>query len=400
MSSIISSSVKFACDVRHFASNGATFKRITLVLPVDFVQSLCKSDCFVVDSEINRPEVKNRNGTAELYKSSADDGLSLGQFSGYMLSLPSSLPEETLLLTASEVRAMFSVAYPVFITEAGHRTRWLRFLPNMVSDTPISITFLVSDNVPLLKAKVQEEFGRINLNVCAAKSGEILRALSPEANRKECVDMFAKLIKDYFPKQKDPRSVSVAMCSACVNTLATKDFSKLHLKDSVVVDSKTIAVSEAARDYIQSIANMLEEIFGALRRRASSTLVKPQALLDAEVAYRSAKKGAAKNDARDVLENAKTLFKETATAHKHLVKVICNLTFNLHIIGPILYGLVKVEKDIALNAIHAFFSNSTGATEWENNLAGVIAADSVGRSYTESRYKAGWANIMLFVPPS
>ena len=374
--------------------NGVKITRGYVYVPVSKVQSMVKNNCIIVDKDINREEVKKRNGTADEYSDSADNNMSLGQFAGY-----TTLSDDKVIIHMEngDFESLFTPEHPLLITEGGHRTRWLMSLQTITSDNRISFTFVCgsSADTDTLRKLVGKEFWRLNLNVCVTVAGEMLRSDTPEETRKRCIDALTTLIESYFPKTPNKRANRTSICDAIVNCVVKNDFTKLHTKLSIVNDRATISVDDSAKDRLVAIVEKLKTVCDYLREKVPVDIPTPQSLLDADAAVKNAR-GDAKKAAKDVLRDEKEKFKASKNEHKQMRTKVEGMVFQLDLIGPFLYGIMK-EENTCVDVLKRWVDACVRTTEsWNRCMSLVTDPTTAARSYTEERYAVGWTAIKQY----
>ena len=341
----------------------------------------------------NRPEVKTRKGSAAEYASSTRTNVSLGQFLGY-----TEMPYTSVLKTIKEhphsIETLFTKEFPLSVSEGGHRTRWTAECEE--SDAPIALSFLACDDNEHLMSTVRKEFEIVNNNVCPLKAGEIVNAFVMDNERSTCVEMLKTLVQRHCPKTKNDRCHRVAIANAVVNTVCSRDFSKLHQKHSAIEDTKHITPSTADTDTIRRVVDSLGRVLTHVEECTPKDLPKPAELEAAERALKQAKGREAKEAAENTLRGLKYNFKDECEEAKKMHKLTSSLRFDLDLFGPLLYGLLNAEsQEIAVSSINRWFDVCIRSQEsWERCMSSVTTSTTSTRYYDENRFKSGWTKIV------
>lgn len=351
-----------------------------------------------VIAPFNREEVAKRAGNSREYQSSAESNISLGLFLGY-----SAMPLVDALIMADrvtrndELDMLFTLEFPLYISEGGHRSRWLDDCED--NDAPIGISILVGDNAEAVEEKAKEEYRIVNTSMSALNAGEIQRALPTDPQREIIRRMFMDHINEFCPETKAERESRSIIINALINTLETGNFSKLHTKKSTVDDTREIEVTPETTVDAQVIVSELDRVRNHLTSLIPSEIGEPQSLIDARNAFRDAPRNSAeKEEAGLRLEEEKTAFKELKKTRKALQKKNSKIVFDLDLYGPILYGLYGAHDagDIstATQTINRWFEKCVQSPEeWDTQFREVMRSTSTARSYTEDRYRIGWNKI-------
>jgi hypothetical protein len=421
--------VEIDIDVLQMA-DGTTEVRIWMFLDPKRMRQMIMDKRIKVDAEINRDEVTKRPGNANSYGHSAENNTSLGQFAGH-----TNMSAENVIAYALEgnLLSLATTEFPFLITEGGHRTRWLERLEEarLSGNNRIALSILASTDPASRKRHVSEEFQTLNLEVAPARAGEVIRSIMPSDLRKACVDALEALFNEFFAKTDKKRGSWPALCNATINAVAEEDMSKLHLKSTLVKDTKAIDITQDKHDAVIVIVSKLRDLFRHLRESSRAAVPKSQELVDAEAAvntlpakhhqlvgaeaalaaastreksaakevvkreknvYSEAKKVALKN-AKDEVKRLTAEHKEEENRRSSIAKSVNGLRYELDVIGPILYGLIT-EGDDAIATIKAWMNRLLVSREaYDRGMRLVTESGTAARSYTEARYQQGWATI-------
>lgn len=352
----------------------------------------------IVLAPFNRDEVMKRPGSSSEYQASAEENISLGLFLGYSeRALVEALLAADRVVREEDLGILFTVEFPLYISEGGHRSRWLEDCED--SDAPIGISFLLGDDAESVQEKAKKEFLIVNTKQCPANAGEVQRVLPKDPQRDIAQQAVNEHIDEFCPETKKDREYRRMVTNAVINMVETGDFAKLHTKKSTVEDTRTITVSPETVTDTRVLMSALDGARNYLSSLIPSEFAEPQSLIDARTAFSTAPRNSAQREAAgQVVEDEKARFNEFKKMAKALQKRNSKIVFDLDFYGPLLYGLygahVNGNLPEATQTIKRWFEKCVASPEaWKEQFNAVTSAVSTARSYDEARYRAGWNKI-------
>ncbi len=397
-SPFLAAEYKMIFNIFSVQENGHKFVRLSAFISMRTIKKLRREGRIVL-APFNRDEVTKRAGNSKEYQASAEENISLGLFLGY-----SDMPVVDALLAADRVLSeddlgrLFTLEHPLYISEGGHRLRWLDECEE--SGAPIAVSFLLGDDAEAVREiKAKKEFYLHNTRQCPANAGEVQRVLPTDPQREIAQRVLNEHITEFCPATKSDRENKRMITNAIVNAFETKNFAKLHTKKSTVEDTRTIVVSPETVTDIQVITNELDMARNYLTSLIPSESAEPQSLIDARNAFSASPRNSPEREAAArVVEEEKAKFKATKKMARALQKRNSKILFELDLYGPLLYGLYGAHDNgnvsEATQTIKRWFEKCVSSPEvWDELFAEVTRATSTARSFTEVRYRAGWNAI-------
>lgn len=391
------------CHLYLTHNNGIAVLRVTFTLSVKEYRELKATGCIQVWEE-NRDEVKSHKGNAKMYNESSKKNISLGQYLGFSKMSMDSIKKHAC---DGDIKKLFTPENPLYVSEGGHRTRWIDTCED--TDAPITISFISCDNETLRERLVREEFALINTLAAIATTGETLPAITAQCNDKRNDSI--KLIHDFLEKYEfamvDDRGKHNEIENAMINAIRSGNLKMLHTKASIANDVKKCEIDEATLERCKRVVGALDEIYAHVAILAPEPAEEPKSLKEARM---RAEELAGKKGVKAAQAALKKEEKSFSEANGHVTSYNAILTklrvCDLQFLGPLMYGFLSEntcddEKKLAqaVKNVKDWFTKSMLNQELEDRFMLATAPLPGARSFTEERYKVGWSKIISYIKP-
>jgi hypothetical protein len=391
------------CHLYLTDNTGVAVLRVTFTLSVREYRELKAAGCIQVWEE-NRAEVKKRKGDANMYNESSKKNISLGQYLGFSTMSMGSIEKHA---RDGDIKKLFTAENPLYVSEGGHRTRWIDTCED--TDAPITISFISTDNESLRERLVREEFTIVNTLAAIATTGETLPALTSQCNdkRNESIKLIHGFLEKYEFAMVDDRGKHNEIENAMINAIRSGNLKMLHTKASIADDVKKCEIDEAALERCKRVVGALDEIYAHVATLAPEPAEEHKSLKEARMRVEELAHKRGVKAAQAALKKEEASFSEAngqvTSYNAILTKMrICDLQF----LGPLMYGFLgdntcDDEKKLAqaVKNVKDWFSKSILNEELEDRFMLATAPLPGARSFTEERYKVGWSKIVGYIKP-